>query len=132
VRTRSPEALDAVIAGLVERVTGRMRKAGRAGRTVVLRLRFADFSCASRSRTLARPTAATSPILITLRHLLAAERRTIDRRGLTLLGVTVTNIEPDDAGAQLVLPLEVDEPDQAPSARTAARSSASAAVLSSR
>jgi DNA polymerase-4 len=132
VRTRSPEALDAVIAGLVERITGRMRKAGRAGRTVVLRLRFADFSCASRSRTLARPTAATSPILITLRHLLAAERQTIDRRGLTLLGVTVTNIEPDDAGAQLVLPLEADEPDQAPSARTAARSSASAAVLSSR
>jgi DNA polymerase-4 len=105
-RRRSPEALDAVAVALVDRVTRRMRTADRAGRTVVLRLRFADFSRASRSRTLARPTAATSPILTTLRDLLAAERRTIERRGLTLLGVTVTNLERDDAGTQLVLPVD--------------------------
>jgi DNA polymerase-4 len=105
-RRRSPEALDAVAVALVDRVTRRMRTADRAGRTVVLRLRFADFSRASRSRTLARPTAATSPILTTLRDLLGAERRTIERRGLTLLGVTVTNLERDDAGTQLVLPVD--------------------------
>jgi DNA polymerase-4 len=82
-----------------------MRTAGRAGRTVVLRLRFADFSRASRSKTLPRATAATSPILTTLRHLLAAERRTIERRGLTLLGVTITSLEWDDA-VQLELPVD--------------------------
>ena len=49
---RSPEAVDAVVVGLVDRVTRRMRAAGRVGRTVVLRLRFDDFSRATRSHTL--------------------------------------------------------------------------------
>ena len=50
-RPRSPEAIDAVVVGLVDRVTRRMRAAGRVGRTVVLRLRFDDFSRATRSHT---------------------------------------------------------------------------------
>ena len=44
---------------LVDRVTRRMRKAGRVGRTVVLRLRFDDFSRATRSHTLPHATAHT-------------------------------------------------------------------------
>ena len=40
------------LVGLVDRVTRRMRAAGRVGRTVVLRLRFDDFSRATRSHTL--------------------------------------------------------------------------------
>jgi DNA polymerase-4 len=104
-RSRSPDALDAVVVALVDRVTRRMRTAGRAGRTVVLRLRFADFSRASRSKTLPRATSGTAPILTTLRHLLAAERETIERRGLTLLGVTITSLEWDEA-AQLELPVD--------------------------
>jgi DNA polymerase-4 len=104
-RGRSPDALDAVAVALVDRVTRRMRTAGRAGRTVVLRLRFADFSRASRSRTLPRATSATAPILTTLRHLLAAERQTVERRGLTLLGITITGLEWDDA-VQLELPVD--------------------------
>jgi DNA polymerase-4 len=71
----------------------------------VLRLRFADFSRASRSRTLPRATSATAPILTTLRHLLAAERQTVERRGLTLLGITITGLEWDDA-VQLELPVD--------------------------
>ena len=55
---RTPAALDAMLAGLVDRVTRRMRGAGRTGRTVVLRLRFADFTRATRSHTLARATVA--------------------------------------------------------------------------
>ena len=39
---KSPEDLDAALMALVERVTWRMRDAGRTGRTVVLRLRFDD------------------------------------------------------------------------------------------
>jgi DNA polymerase IV len=105
-RRRSAEELDAVAVALADRVTRRMRAAGRAGRTVVLRLRFADFSRASRSKTLPRPTAATATILLTLRGLLAAERETITRRGLTLLGVTVTCLEHEGAGRQLELPLD--------------------------
>jgi DNA polymerase-4 len=87
-----------------------MRAADRVGRTVVLRLRFGDFSRATRSRTLRRPTAATAPILLTFRTLLAAERETIGRRGLTLLGVTVTNLESSAAGEQLELPLDGHDP----------------------
>ncbi len=57
---RSPEAIDAILVGLVDRVTRRMRAAGRVGRTVVLRLRFADFTRATRSHTLPRATAETA------------------------------------------------------------------------
>ena len=47
------------LVGLVDRVTRRMRAAGRVGRTVVLRLRFDDFSRATRSHTLDHATAHT-------------------------------------------------------------------------
>jgi DNA polymerase IV len=102
---RSPEALDRVVVALVDRVTRRMRSSGRRGRTVTLRLRFGDYSRASRSRTLRHPTAATEPILVTARSLLGAAMPTVARRGLTLLGLTVSNL--DGGGAiQLELPLD--------------------------
>jgi DNA polymerase IV len=102
---RSPEATDAVAIGLVERVTRRMRAAGRVGRTVVLRLRFDDFSRATRSHTLPRATAHTGTILETTRRLLATAMPTIERDGITLVGISVANL--DDGGAvQLVLPLD--------------------------
>jgi DNA polymerase-4 len=102
---RSPEAVDAAVVGLVDRVTRRMRAAGRVGRTVVLRLRFADYSRATRSHTLPRPTAETHAILTTARWLLAAALPTIERRGLTLVGVAVANLE-DDRAVQLALPFD--------------------------
>jgi DNA polymerase-4 len=102
---RSPEAVDAVVIGLVDRVTGRMRAAGRVGRTVVLRLRFDDFSRATRSHTLPRATAETQTILVTARGLLTTARPMIERQGLTLVGVTVGNLD-DDRAIQLPLPLD--------------------------
>ena len=68
---KTPEAVDAVLVSLVDRVTRRMRIAGRVGRTVVLRLRFGDFSRATRSHTLPQPIAHTQTILLTARWLLA-------------------------------------------------------------
>ena len=65
-RRRPPDEVDAVLAALVDRVTRRMRAADRVGRTVVLRLRFDDFSRATRSHTLARATAHTETILTTV------------------------------------------------------------------
>ena len=102
---RSPGAVDAAVVGLVDRVTRRMRAAGRAGRTVVLRLRFDDFSRATRSHTLARATAQTETILATARGLLTAARPMIERQGLTLVGVAVGNLD-DDGVVQLVLPFD--------------------------
>jgi DNA polymerase-4 len=102
---KSPNDLDAVVIALVERVTRRMRTAGRAGRTVVLRLRFDDFSRATRSHTLPWPTAHTHTILATARALLATAMPMIQRQGITLVGVAVANL--DDSGAiQLTLPFD--------------------------
>jgi DNA polymerase-4 len=97
---RSAESVDAVLGGLVDRITRRMRKAHRIGRTVVLRLRFADFSRATRSYTLPCPTSETQAILVTARWLLAAATPSIERDGLTLVGVTVANLD-DDRAVQL-------------------------------
>jgi DNA polymerase-4 len=102
---RSPQAIDAVVAALVDRVTRRMRAAGRAGRTVVLRLRFDDFSRATRSHTLPRATDHTQTILDAARGLLTTALPMIERQGLTLVGIAVSNLENDDA-VQLALPFD--------------------------
>jgi DNA polymerase IV len=102
---RSPGDLDAVLIGLVERVTRRMRAADRAGRTVVLRLRFDDFSRATRSHTLPWPTSHTHTILATARELLVTAMPMIQRQGITMIGVAVANL--DDSGViQLTLPFD--------------------------
>jgi DNA polymerase-4 len=101
----SPDELDTVVIGLVDRVTRRMRAAGRVGRTVVLRVRFGDFSRATRSHTLPQATAHTETILATARALLATAIPALERRGVTLVGIAVANLEDDDA-VQLVLPFD--------------------------
>ncbi len=104
-RRRSPDDYETVLLGLVDRVTRRMRTAGRAGRTVVLRLRFDDFSRATRSHTLPWATAETHTILATARGLLAASMPTIEHRGLTLIGIAVGNLE-NGRPIQLALPFD--------------------------
>lgn len=97
------EYLDATLAGLVERVTRRMRRAECPGRTVVLRLRFADYTRATRSFTLAKATDQTQAILDAVRSLLATAAPLIAERGLTLIGVSVGNLD-RDGHVQLELP----------------------------
>jgi DNA polymerase IV len=100
---RSRSDLDALLISLVDRVTRRARSSNWAGRTVTLRFRFGDFSRATRSRTLSHPTAGTGTILAAARSLLGAARPMIERRGITLLGITVANLTRE---AQLELPLD--------------------------
>jgi DNA polymerase IV len=102
---RPAAAIDATLVALVDRVTRRMRAAGRVGRTVVLRLRFADFSRATRSHTLPHATAETQIILVTARVLLTAAMPMIERQGITLVGVAVANLA-DDGATQLTLPFD--------------------------
>ncbi|WP_301149564.1 DNA polymerase IV [Mycobacterium simiae] len=105
----SPSELDAVVVNLIDRITGRMRAAGRSGRTVVLRLRFDDFTRATRSHTLPWATASTEPILAAARQLVAAAVPLITQRGLTLVGFAVSGI--DRTGAQqLMLPFDGESP----------------------
>ncbi|MGH3716488.1 MAG: DNA polymerase IV, partial [Micromonosporaceae bacterium] len=104
-RPKTAADIDAALSGLVDRVSRRMRAAGRMGRTVTLRLRFEDFSRATRSRTLRRSTAHTGTILGTARELLAIAMPMIERRGLTLVGVAVGNLD-DGRTVQLELPFD--------------------------
>jgi DNA polymerase-4 len=102
---RSIDAIDTVLLGLVDRVTERMRVADRIGRTVVLRLRFNDFTRATRSHTLTNPTSQTQVVLEAARDLLAASTPLIEQQGLTLVGITVSNLH-TRRGAQLMLPVD--------------------------
>jgi DNA polymerase IV len=105
----SATEVDAVVVNLIDRITGRMRAAGRTGRTVVLRLRFDDFSRATRSHTMPWATSATQPILAAARQLVASAAPVIAERGLTLVGFAVSGI--DRSGAQqLMLPFDGEAP----------------------
>jgi DNA polymerase IV len=106
-RPRSPEALDTVLVGLVDRLGRRLRAARRVCRTIVLRLRFDDFTRATRSHTLLEATAQTMTILTIARGLLATAMPIIEHRGITLMGVTLGNLT-DARAIQLALPLEYD------------------------
>jgi DNA polymerase IV len=103
--SRSAASVDATVVALVDRVTRRMRAADRVGRTVMLRLRFDDFARVTRSHTLARATAHTPTILATVRGLLEAAAPIVRRRGLTLVGIAVGNLDDADA-VQLALPFD--------------------------
>jgi DNA polymerase-4 len=104
-RPRSAEEVVASLIGLVDRVAHRLRAGHRLCQTVVLRLRFADYERATRSRTLNRPADDTGTLVRTATELLEEHRGLIAQRGLTLIGVALTNLS-DNAGAQLVLPFD--------------------------
>jgi len=102
-RRRTTAEIDAIMVGLVDGVCRRLRTARRVCRTVVLRMRFDDFSRATRSHTLAQATADTDVVLATARGLHVTAGPMIASQGLTLIGVALTNLE-DDRAVQLALP----------------------------
>jgi DNA polymerase-4 len=104
-RPRSPDTLDTDLVALVDRLARRLRAAHRVCRTVVLRLRFDDSTRATRSHTLWEATARTESILATARGLLATAMPMIQRRGITLIGVTLSNLS-EDTAIQLALPFD--------------------------
>ena len=102
---RSGEEIAAMLDSLLDGVTRRLRGANVVGHTVVLRLRFDDFTRVTRSSTLAAPTAETGPLRDVLRRLLADAQPMIAARGLTLVGLAVANLSDADA-VQLRLPFD--------------------------
>ncbi|HEY2044670.1 MAG TPA: DNA polymerase IV [Jatrophihabitans sp.] len=110
----SMQEIDISLVALVDRVSRRLRAANRVCRTVVLRLRFDDFTRATRSHTLASSTDNTATIVAAARALLLAATPRIAEAGLTLVGVSLTNLDNADA-IQLELPfctaaaLELDQ-----------------------
>lgn len=96
--------LDAMLLALIDRVCRRLRKGVRTARTVTLRLRFDDYTRATRSRTLPTPTDRTDVVLDTARALLRAAAPIIACEGITLIGIAVSGL--DGSAQQLELPFE--------------------------
>jgi len=104
-KPRTWPELAAIVASLVDRVTRRLRGAHRVCRTVTLRMRFADYTRATRGTTLLHATADTEAILAAARTLLATSAPLIREQGLTLLGITLSNLDKTDS-VQLALPFD--------------------------
>jgi len=84
------EVLTAELLRLSERVAARMRAHGAVGRTVVLKIRFADFTTITRSRTLDQPVDVAQEIFGAARELLAA--LALQRARVRLVGVRVEKL----------------------------------------
>jgi DNA polymerase-4 len=106
-RYRTRADLEATVISLVDRLGRRLRAARRVCRTVVLRLRFDDFTRATRSRTMFEATASTHVILGTARGLLTDALPMIEKQGITLIGLALSNLD-DDTPLQLPLPFAGD------------------------
>jgi DNA polymerase-4 len=107
-RPRSPEELDLFLTQIVDRLGRRLRDHDRVCRTVVLRLRYGDFAKATRSRSLRSPTDRTAVLLTLARGLLAAALPEIEERGITLIGVSLTQLARADS-VQPELPIDWDD-----------------------
>lgn len=110
-RPRTPDELDVILSQIVDRLARRLRDGNRVCRSVVLRLRFGDYTNATRSRTLRFPTDRTSVLIDTARMLLAAALPTITERGITLIGLSLSHLEHADS-LQPELPLDFTGGDQ--------------------
>jgi DNA polymerase-4 len=93
-----PEWLGREVVRLADAVAGRLRRAGLSGRTVTLKVRFADFRTITRSATVAQAIDGGRAIAVVARRLLDA----VDTSpGVRLLGVSVSSLS--EGGAQLSL-----------------------------
>jgi DNA polymerase-4 len=116
-RRHSRRDVEVVLRRLVDRVAGRMRRAERVGHTIVLRVRFDDMGRATRSHTLPEPTSSSALVYATADSLLDEIWPVVEERGLTLVGVSVGNLDDvGNAGAGLQLAMnftraEADELD---------------------
>jgi DNA polymerase-4 len=107
-RPRSAEELDVILTQIVDRLARRLREHDRVCRTVVLRLRFGDFAKATRSRTVRFATDRTATLLDVARALLAAAMPEIEDRGITLIGISLSQLGRADS-IQPELPIDWDD-----------------------
>ena len=104
-RDRSRGEVDVILRRIIDRITTRMRRAERVGRTITLRFRFDDFSRATRSHSVPSPTAATAMVQDIALNLLDAAWPMIEEKGLTLVCASVGNLE-NQVAEQLALPFD--------------------------
>lgn len=95
-RPRTPAELEVILTQIVDRLAGRLRDGDRVCRTVVLRLRFGDYTKATRSHTVGSATDRTAVILAVARELLTLAQPEIDERGITLIGLSLGQLRRRD------------------------------------
>jgi DNA polymerase IV len=88
-----PEVVLRELLRLSERVAARLRAAGTVGRTVSVKIRFADFTTITRARTLNEHTDVARTVFGTARALY--EALGLDRARLRLVGVRVEGLAPN-------------------------------------
>ena len=100
------ESLITELDRIAENLWGRIERSSAYGRTVVLKVKFADFRIITRSKSFAAPLRSPDLLAQTARGLLRAQLPL--RMGARLLGLGVHNldhVEPDEARGQLSLSL---------------------------
>lgn len=107
-RARTADELDVILTQLLDRLTRRLREHDRVCRTVVLRLRYGDYAKATRSHSVRHPTDRTAVLLSVARSLLAGALPTIEQRGITLIGISLSQLGRVDS-VQPELPIEWDD-----------------------
>ena len=104
-RVATDELVRTTLGHLADRVAGRMRAKGRAGRTITVRVRFPGMRSVTRSRTLPLPIASTRSITeIGVGLVAAALADHPAEREVTLLAVSVSGLTAE-VDPQLELPL---------------------------
>lgn len=113
-RPATEEVVRTALRHLADRVATRLRAKSRAGRTVTVRVRFADLSSVTRSATLPAAISATS-ILAEVAADLAGAALTdhADEKFISLLAISVSHLEVDSA-LQLELPFELEDEERRP------------------
>jgi DNA polymerase-4 len=116
-RDISRDLVRQVLGHLADRVAGRLRAKQRGGRTVTVRVRFADMRAVTRSHTGRHPISATLTLTeIAERLVYKALADHPDREQISLLAISVSNLV-DQPVLQLDLPNVPDEPER-PGSRT--------------
>ncbi len=101
----TPVLVRATLAHLADRVAGRLRAKHRSGRTVHVRIRFADLRSITRAHTLPHPVSSTLTITEVAESLVrVALAQHPEERAISLLAVSLSNLVDDDL-VQLELPL---------------------------
>jgi DNA polymerase-4 len=108
-RLATPELIRSALGYLADRVGGRLRAAGRAGRTITVRVRFVALESVTRSITLPVAVSATRMLAELTEELVnTALADHPDRREITLLAISVSNLIVEPA-LQLELPLALGD-----------------------